>query len=78
MSSDAEAFRERPHPLLENLVQVGEGQGGAFLVQLLRNAPRDAPVVGHAEDDSFFSGHESHGSRITRATRVSVKRELRR
>ena len=58
----AEALRERPHPLLEDLVQVREGKGGPFLVQLLRDAPRDALVVGHAEDDALFPGHQTHSS----------------
>ena len=54
-----EAFGERPDPFLEDLVEVRERDRGPFLVQLLRDAPGDALVIRHAENDSLFSCHQA-------------------
>jgi len=57
----AQALRERADPLLEDLVQVGEGELGALRAKLPRDAPRDAAVVRETEDDALPAVQHAHG-----------------
>jgi len=57
----AEALGQRPHPLLERFIEIGEGQLRPLLVELLGDPPGDAHIVGEAQYDATFSRHQTHG-----------------
>src|SRR5690606_40113418 len=56
----SDALGERTHAALERLVQIGEGELRALLMHRLADAPRDATVVGHAEDERSLPRGEAH------------------
>ena len=59
----AELGGERPHPLLERLALVGEGQLGALVGQCPGDSPGQRPVVGEAHDQPALALHQS-GSKL--------------
>ncbi len=50
--------------LLEALVLVADGQGGAGFGEFLGDAPGDAALVGEAEDDGDFAFEINHGCSV--------------
>ncbi len=58
---------QRLRVFFEPLVLVGDGELGAGLLELLRDSPGDAALVGQAEDDSRASVNAAHGCLPPRA-----------
>ena len=55
---DADRLGQRPHPLLDRLVRVGQRQRRALGVEALGDRPGDAVIVGDAEDGGALAGQE--------------------
>jgi hypothetical protein len=59
---DAEAFRQRAYALLDRLIRVGQRQLRPGGPKPLGNRPRNAVIVGDAEDRRALAGHRCSGS----------------
>ncbi len=59
----AQGLRQRHDPFLELVVGVGEGEGGAFALHGLGDAPGDGPVRGNADDEGALAREKTHVGR---------------
>ncbi len=57
--------RQGSDAVLQRLAGVAEANGGAFLMEGLRDAPGDGAFVGDAEDQGFLAAHQSHGKALS-------------
>ena len=54
----ADGFHQRPHPALEVLALIGEGDLRALRRQLLGDAPRDGAVIRDAHHEAALALHQ--------------------